>query len=145
MEYPIRKRKIIKISSQENMFTPINNVKVLNIDGFLLESHVENNETILNGLREFISLFITYTNKSDYVFSNVSSVILNGMKTLFVSLINSKNDEIFKLTIINKNRDLLKILYKDNDPRYKYRRNYTYVNKILLYIKSEKRFTELNF
>ena len=67
------------------------------------------------------------------------------MKTLFVSLINSKNDEIFKLTIINKNRDLLKILYKDNDPRYKYRRNYTYVNKILLYIKSEKRFTELNF
>ena len=94
MESPVRKRKIVEISSQENMFTPINNIKILNIDGFLLESHVENNVTILNGLREFISLFTTYTNKSDYVFSNVSSAILNGMKTLFVSLINSKNDEI---------------------------------------------------
>ena len=141
MESPVRKRKIVEISSHENMFTSMNNVQILNINGFLLESHVENNVTILNGLREFISLFTTYTNKSDYVFSNVSSAILNGMKTLFVSLINSKNDEIFKLTIINKNRDLLKILYKDNDPRYKYRRGFTSENKILLYIKSEKRFT----
>lgn len=141
MESPVRKRKIVEISSHENMFTPINNVQILNIDGFLLESHVENNVTILNGLREFISLFTTYTNKSDYVFSNVSSAILNGMKTLFVSLINSKNDEIIKLTIINKNSDLLKILYKDNDSRYKHRRGFTSENKILLYIKSEKKFT----
>ena len=141
MESPVRKRKIVEISSQENMFTPINNIKILNIDGFLLESHVENNVTILNGLREFISLFTTYTNKSDYVFSNVSSAILNGMKTLFVSLINSKNDEIIKLTIINKNSDLLKILYKDNDSRYKHRRGFTSENKILLYIKFKKKFT----
>ena len=141
MESPVRKRKIVEISSHENMFTSMNNVQILNIDGFLLESHVENNVTILNGLREFISLFTTYTNKSDYVFSNVSSAILNGMKTLFVSLINSKNDEIIKLTIINKNSDLLKILYKDNDSRYKHRRGFTSENKILLYIKSEKKFT----
>ena len=141
MESPVRKRKIVEISSHENMFTSMNNVQILNIDGFLLESHVENNVTILNGHREFISLFTTYTNKSDYVFSNVSSAILNGMKTLFVSLINSKNDEIIKLTIINKNSDLLKILYKDNDSRYKHRRGFTSENKILLYIKSEKKFT----
>lgn len=141
MESPVRKRKIVEISSHENMFTSMNNVQILNINGFLLESHVENNVTILNGLREFISLFTTYTNKSDYVFSNVSSAILNGMKTLFVSLINSKNDEIIKLTIINKNSDLLKILYKDNDSRYKHRRGFTSENKILLYIKSEKKFT----
>ena len=49
MESPVRKRKIVEISSHENMFTSMNNVQILNIDGFLLESHVENNVTILNG------------------------------------------------------------------------------------------------